>query len=115
MVEQNIIEIPHTELLENVLQLKKDGYRLVQMCSTKTETGFELSYSFATFDDFKHLRMQISEDTEISSISDIFTPAFLYENEMNDLFGIKIKNIILDYQGKLYRINAETPFNPKQQ
>ena len=50
------------------------------------------------------------QDTEIMSISNIFEPAFLYENEIVDLFGVKINLISIDYQGQLYRIEKQTPF-----
>ena len=44
------------------------------------------------------------------SVSNIFEPAFLYENEMHDLFGIKINLIKIDYNGTLYKTAKETPF-----
>jgi ech hydrogenase subunit D len=47
------------------------------------------------------------------SISNIFFPAFLYENEMKDLFGVKINNIVLDFNGNLYKVAQKTPMNPK--
>lgn len=56
------------------------------------------------------LRISILPDTEIVSISDIYGPAFLYENEIHDLFGIPIKMITMDYHGNLYRIKKEAPF-----
>ncbi|MBS4917269.1 MAG: hypothetical protein KHZ93_06810 [Clostridiales bacterium] len=44
------------------------------------------------------------------SISNIYEPAFLYENEITDLFGVPIQLISPDYKGKLYRIEQQTPF-----
>ena len=44
------------------------------------------------------------------SISNIYGPAFLYENEITDLFGVPIQLISPDYKGKLYRIEQPTPF-----
>ncbi|BDF58011.1 hypothetical protein CE91St36_08280 [Christensenellaceae bacterium] len=97
-------------LVSEVLNLKHDNYRLVQICATKTENGYELTYSFAREYDLKNLRMNISPGTEILSISNIYEPAFLYENEIHDLFGIDIKMMTLDYEGNLYRIKDKTPF-----
>ena len=113
-LSQEIREISHHELVQNCLQLKSENVRLVQICATRTEDGFELSYSFA--DEYKMLtlRAHIKEDDELSSISTVFPPAFLYENEMNDLFGIKIRLITLDYEGKLYRIEKKAPFKEKE-
>jgi ech hydrogenase subunit D len=51
-------------------------------------------------------------DTEIPSITKIYPCAFLYENEMHDLFGIRIKDINIDYKGTLYKLARPKPFNP---
>lgn len=112
---QAIINKETAELLAAVQECKDEGCRLVQICSTKTQDGFELSYSFSRGYDFKVIRLQVAEDAEVPSISEVFSPAFLYENEMKDLFGIKITNITVDYKGSLYRTAIKTPFNPKSE
>lgn len=113
--KQEIRVISHHELVQNALLLKNQNYRLVQICATRTEGGFELSYSFALGYDLLNLRAQITEEDELSSISTVFAPAFLYENEMKDLFGIKIRLISLDYSGNLYRIQQKTPFRTQKE
>jgi ech hydrogenase subunit D len=47
---------------------------------------------------------------EVQSITCIYWNAFLYENEIHDLFGIPITNIAIDYRGTLYRTRIPTPF-----
>lgn len=108
--QQNIIEIKTENLITEAEKLKKDGYRLVQMCAVRVEGGFEMTYSFAREYEFVCLRLILKENDEVESISHIFPPIFLYENETKELFGINIKDISLDYNGKFYRINSETPF-----
>jgi ech hydrogenase subunit D len=108
---QNTTLIEPGQLLEKVSDLKKDGYRLVQIGCTKTE-GFEINYTFDKDYDFQNLRLQIPEETEIMSISGSYFQSFLYENEMRELFGVKINNINVDYQGHLYKLAVKTPFNP---
>lgn len=110
MIDGQIISIGPGDLVPQTLQIKHDGYRLVQICATRTAEGYELTYSFAKEYDLINLRMEISEDTEVTSISNIYEPAFLYENEIVDLFGVNIKFISLDYKGNLYRIEKKTPF-----
>ncbi len=110
MTEENLISVEPGDLVTKVMQLKHDGYRLAQICAVRTKEGYELSYSFGKGYELLNLRLTISEDTEIMSISEVFEPAFLYENEMVDLFGVKINLISLDYKGKLYRIEQEAPF-----
>ncbi len=110
MTETNLITIEPGDLVAKAMQLKHDGYRLAQICAVRTKEGYELSYSFGKDYELLNLRLIIGEDTEIMSISEVFGPAFLYENEMVDLFGVKINLISLDYKGKLYRIEQEAPF-----
>ena len=110
MQSSKIFNIGPGSLVSEVLNLKYDGWRLVQICATKIESGYELTYSFAKEYDLKNLRMHISPGTEIMSISNIYEPAFLYENEIHDLFWISVKMMTLDYQGNLYRIKEKTPF-----
>jgi len=110
MIIQNITTIPHENLLETVLKIKHEGYRLVQICATTIDAEYEITYSFALGYDFLSYRIMIAEDTEIMSISPVFSPAFLYENEMKDLFGIKVNLISLDYNGKFYNLDKKTPY-----
>ena len=108
--EQKITIIPYNELLNAVTTYKKENCRIVQICATRTEGGYEITYSFAKDYDFEAVRILIDEDTEIFSISSIYAPAFLYENEMKDLFGVKIKQISIDYNGNFYRIDEKQPY-----
>lgn len=111
MSDNKTIEITPENLVEEALKIKKDDYRLVQICATRTEQGFELLYSFGKEYDLLCLRMNLTEGTDIVSISEIFPPAFLYENEIHDLFGVQINLISIDYKGNMYRIEKKTPFN----
>ena len=99
---------------ENVIdesqKLKFDGYHLMQQCATRIPDAFELIYTFGKDLEVKQLKITLPEDNQISSITSIFPFAFIYENEMHDLFGVKIKMINIDYEGKLYRTAIETPF-----
>ena len=90
--------------------LRNKGARLSQICSVRTKGGYDLFYSYVLGDLFKNYKVSIPEEAEIESITAIFPNAFLYENEMSELFGIKIKYIALDYKNKLYDISVETPF-----
>ena len=110
MIDTDISIISAGEIMTGALKMKTSGFRLVQICAVRTAEGYELTYSFGKEYEIKHLRVQLGTDEEIASISDIFSPAFLYENEISDLFGAKIKMINLDYHGNLYRLHSETPF-----
>lgn len=113
-MEQTIKTISSNELLTETLEFKNAGYRLVAISCTNKD-GIELSYSFDKDYDFINLRINIDYDAEIDSVSCMYPYAFLYENEIKELFGVKIKNISLDFNDKLYRISVKTPFNMKKE
>ena len=102
------------ELLPRVMKMKKDGYRLSQACAAYVDEKFQLSYSFAddTTYQFTTLRLVVDTDTEIPSITEVVPPAVFYENEMKEIFGVKIKMISIDYNDRLYRIKVKTPLGP---
>ena len=108
---QEIISIGKNELVGIVAGLRAEGYRLVQISCTTLESAYELNYSFDKNYLFKNLRFTVTQEEEIQSISVIYPSAFLYENEIHDLFGLTIKNIAVDYRGTLYRTAIKTPYS----
>lgn len=111
MTEDQIREINTSELAAETMKLKNEGYRLIQMGVTgKSDGRWELTYSFGKDYEMTHLRMRVLPEEEVISISSIYEPAFLYENEMHDLFGVTITMIELDYHGNLYRLKHKTPY-----
>lgn len=110
--KQDIITINKEELLNKVQTLSNENYRLAQICCTKNPDHFSLDYSFDKDNQFLDLRLSLSlENPKLPSISGIYLPAFLYENEIHDLFGVQITNIAVDFKGKFYRIEKENPFS----
>ncbi len=98
-------------VLGEVSRLKNEGYRLAQMCSTKVEDGYEMTYSFGKGYDLLHLRFTVAPGDQMESISHIFPPAFFYENEIHDLFGVPIEFMTIDYHGGLYRTAEKHPYH----
>lgn len=107
---QKYIEINPDELLNHVSDYSARGYRLVQIGCTMKGDRFELNYSFDKDYDFENLRFDVEQDYEVASISPIYFCAFLYENEIHELFGVTIKNIVVDYKGSFYRVKGTAPF-----
>ena len=108
---QEIVPIGKNELVGMVAHLFAEGYRLVQIGCNTLESGYELNYSFDKGYRFKNLRISAAPGEEVPSISAVFANAFLYENEIHDLFGVSIKDIAIDYHGTLYRTSIKTPFS----
>lgn len=113
--KMKLINIEPAELLKRVSEFHSSHYTLAQIGCTKTDV-LEINYSFDKDFNFVNLRITVpSIDIEIPSISSIYWAAFIYENEMSDLFGIKIKGKAIDYKGNFYRTTVKYPFNPQDQ
>ncbi|WP_081703093.1 NADH-quinone oxidoreductase subunit C [Desulfuromonas sp. TF] len=108
---QEIIPIDKSDLVGLVAEMFAEGYRLVQIgCSTLAD-GYELTWSFDRDYRFRSLRITAAPEEEVPSISVIYPNAFLYENEIHDLFGVVITHIAVDYRGSLYRTAIGKPFS----
>ena len=103
-----------SELLEKVRKLKDDGYRFLQACGTPKEDGAEILYSFDKDHILLNLKVKVTDGEEVESITGSYWPAFIYENEMHDLFGIKFLHNALDYNGNFFITAEPTPWNPKK-
>jgi ech hydrogenase subunit D len=114
MDEQTLIIITPNEILSEVLTLYKVGYRLVAITCTNKE-GMEMTYSFDKDYELINIRFTTDTETEINSISTFYSYAFLYENEIKELFGVQIKDISIDFMDNLYKIPMKTPFGNKKE
>ncbi|MDR1067931.1 MAG: NADH-quinone oxidoreductase subunit C [Clostridiales Family XIII bacterium] len=113
---QEFVSVPAPELLETVSDIKTEGYRLGQICATTMGDTIEALYSFEKDCVLKNLKVELpAANAELHSITAIYWPAFIYENEMHDLFGITFKNLALDYGGHFFKIAKKTPWNPQAQ
>lgn len=108
---QETVLLEKNDLVGVVAQLFAEGYRLVQIGCSTLQAAYELNYSFDKDYRFKNLRITVAPGEEVPSISMIYQNAFLYENEIHDLFGVVVTNISIDYGGTLYRTAIKTPFS----
>ena len=110
---QDIEPAEANDLLAIVQGAKTTGRRLSQICATVAGDSLEVLYTFEKDNILKNYRFTIdAKAPELQSITAVYSYAFIYENELHDLFGITFKNLALDYGGKFYKIAQETPWNP---
>ena len=105
-----ITEVAKDELYKIMEQKYNDGYRLAQILSVAYEGYNKVIYSVAKEYEMENYKINLPIDEEIKSFSDIFPAATLYENEIKELWGVKVVGMALDYHNKFYRIEKETPF-----
>ena len=112
--EQPTIAVATDTLVAKARELLDQGYRLVQIGATSLPPGAEVNYSFDKDYHFLNLRLTLPAPTaEIPSISGVYWSAFLYENEMHDLFGFQIKGMAMHYKGNFYQMSRKFPFVDK--
>ncbi|MDD2786858.1 NADH-quinone oxidoreductase subunit C [Methanoculleus sp.] len=109
--EQTTISVAPEDLMREVEGLQAGGYRLVQIGCTDIGGAYEVNYSFDRDYQYRNLRLTLGPDTEISSISGIYWGAFVYENEMHDLFGIPVVGINIDFKGTFIKTAEKYPFS----
>lgn len=90
-------------------QAKEEGWRLVQAHACSLPEGYQLVYSVAREYEIVHYEMHVLSGSSVESVSDIFPSAALYEQEMDELFGVKIVNQSNDPPIKLYHLQSEAP------
>lgn len=96
------------QLLEQAHQCRRLGARLVQISATRLPDKFELDYTFESDTSFQNYRLLIGVDSpKVPSITPAYWCAFLYENEIHDLFGIKIDGLAVDFKGGLYKTTVK--------
>ena len=74
---------------------------------------FEIVWAFENDKDhsLEPIRETVTPADAVPSISEFFGAAFLYENEMRELFGLNVEGINLDLQGQLYKTATKVPFS----
>ncbi len=80
---------------------------------TAAPDQFEITWVFENDKDatLEKIREQVGPAEIIPSISEFFGAAFLYENEIHELFGLNVEGINLDLQGQLYKTATKVPFS----
>ena len=111
MSQEQIDIITVDTLLDKVRAKHEQGCRLVQMSATRLPDQVELTYSFDLDSRLTNLRLLLpGVDTHVPSISPIYGCAILYENEIHDLFNVKVDGLTVDFHGNFYKTSVKFPF-----
>ena len=80
------------------------GQRLVGVTAVeiKQDSTFDVLYHFDRDLQVSHIRLNVPKEAPVPSISGVYFPALLYENEIKDQFGVNFQNILIDFGCTLY-------------
>ena len=107
--------------LAKVGEYHKGGWRLALinassvLSTDELPTGaIDVTWAFAKDADLEMIRERFvpGAGDVMPSISAMYWPAFLYENEIRELFGVQVDGINVDLQGQLYKTAEKIPFSP---
>lgn len=108
--EQHFEDLAVADVPAKAAELKADGWRMVQICGL-TETGYtELIYSFDRDHTLNNYRVKVPFGTPVKSITPTYWAAFVYENEVHDLFDVEFEDSKLDYKGTFFRTGKPHPW-----
>lgn len=100
------------EVIDRAKQYKADSYRLIQIHCTKTPTEMFIIYSFEKLDlTLDNIRMEVQVGDTVPSISEVYFAAFLYENEIHDLYGVNFTGMAVDFKGTFYQTAVKHAFS----
>jgi ech hydrogenase subunit D len=95
--------IPASDLPETARRLRDEGWRFVTATAVPEPEGWMLLYHFEREERLCHVRTRVASDEPVPAIDDAFPGAFLVENEMSELQGVRVSGMSIDYGGRLYR------------
>ena len=112
-MKQEMIQTEASELLGKAARYKKDGYRMTQILCTRISEGYELTYSFDKDYVKENLRVIVPLDGSVMSVTSQYWYAFVWENEIHDLFGLNVEFIApeVDYHGKFFQLAKPMPWH----
>ena len=89
---------------------KADGWRYVQTLAVNTESGIDVVYSFMKGASLEnHTVKAVGKGEVLDSITDSYLEAFVWENEIHDLFGVSFRDIAIDFEGTFYAVAQAEP------
>ena len=98
------------QLRREAAVLKADGWRFIQTHAVYTDDGVDLYYSFMKDGHAVNYWIKgVQKGTPVPSITDLFLAAFVFENEARELFGVDMRDIVLDFAGAMYAPAVNEP------
>jgi Ni,Fe-hydrogenase III component G len=114
---ENVTEITVQSLLTEVQNMFFNNYRFVTAtCVDNNNDTVDILYHFDKDYKLTNFRMTVQKGSTIPSISKIYFCAILVENEIQELFGVKVTNMAIDYGGHMLLTDAapESPMLRQQ-
>ena len=91
-------------------RMQTEGHRFVQVLAVNTEAGIDVQYTFMKHGVLEVFTIKgVTPEIPLPSITDRFIAAFVFENEIHDLFGVNVRDIAIDFGGNFYVTAQPSP------
>jgi NADPH-dependent glutamate synthase beta subunit-like oxidoreductase len=121
---ENEVLVEKAEFIPAIQKMLAEKARLSTASCIDLGDKFEIIYHFEPQinpEPMKHIRVRIAKEDTLPSISNMYFCAALIENEIQELFNVKISGIALDFQKRFLRgrespeaeLLKPTPYEPK--
>jgi len=95
------VSVTKDTLVPEVQKLAEAKARFITATCLDLGDQFQVYYSFDQDLQEVDLQLMVGKDEEVPSITGQYLCALLIENEMKELFGMKVKDIAIDFGGKM--------------
>ncbi|MBF0117221.1 MAG: NADH-quinone oxidoreductase subunit C [Desulfobacterales bacterium] len=112
-MQGELIPVTSDNIVGEAAKIKIEGYKFITISCIEIDVlNLELLYHFDKNLTLRTFKLNVPKDSHIQSISPVYFAAFLVENEIQDLFGLKFKGLPIDYDGTFYLASEvrTTPF-----
>ena len=97
------VTVSPAELPAATRRLADEGWRFITASAIVLDSGHRLLYHFERDDILSHLQVNLGQGQAVPSIGSIYPGSFLVENEIQELQGVRIDGLAIDYHGRLFR------------
>ena len=97
--------------LEKIGALLNHGYRFVTMTVVDKGEEFDIFYHFDLEYELHTCKLELKKGVSLPSISKVCFAAVVVENEIQDLFGITVTDLVIDYE-KHFILAPDAPAQP---
>ncbi len=104
-------ELELGNLHEKIASLIPRGYRFVTMTAVDAVDHFDIFYHFDLQFELNTFLLKLPKEQSLPSISNVCFAALLAENEIQDLFGITVTDLVIDYK-KSFILAQDAPVKP---
>lgn len=104
MGSDSFLTIEASELLDEVKTLKEEGWHFCQACAYREDDEIELIYTFENESRLLSLKMMVSEETAVDSITFVFWTAFDAELDMARDCGVKFHHVAEEHLREFYDV-----------